>query len=221
VTRQAGTWLRLAVVIALLAATALFLHSRGQAEHLPPREPLSSFPLRVGNWQGTDIPIPQWALELLGPGEFLERDYRRTLDEPSVDLFVAYFPSQRMGSTMHSPQNCLPGSGWTPTEFARVELTRPGGGNIKVNRYVLSKGLDHLLVFYWYQAHGRAVASEYWAKFYLVADAIRMNRSDGAMVRIMTPIGQNESLSGAERRGVALVHDVLPLLGRHLPDGLY
>lgn len=218
-TRQVGTWLRLPMVIALLAGTALFLHSRGQAEHLPPREPLPSFPLRVGNWQGREVPIPQWALDVLGPGEFLERDYRRALDEPSVDLFLAYFPSQRMGSTMHSPQNCLPGSGWTPAEFSRVELTRPGGGSIEVNRYILAKGLDHLLVFYWYQAHGRAVASEYWAKFYLVADAIRMNRSDGAMIRVTTPVGQNESLASAEQRGVALVQDVLPLLGRYIPDG--
>ena len=216
-TRQAGTWLRLPMVIALLAGAAVFLHSRGQAEHLPPREPLPSFPLRVGDWQGRDIPIPQWALDVLGPGEFLERDYRRALDEPSVDLLLAYFPSQRMGSTIHSPQNCLPGSGWTPTEFARVELTRPGGGNIQVNRYVLAKGLDHLLVFYWYQAHGRAVASEYGAKFYLVADAIRMNRSDGAMIRVTTPIGQSESLASAEQRGVAFVQDVLPLLGRYIP----
>jgi EpsI family protein len=220
-TRQVGAWLRLPMVIALLAGTALFLHSRGQAEHLPPREPLPSFPLRVGNWQGREVPIPQWALDVLGPGEFLERDYRRALDEPSVDLFLAYFPSQRMGSTMHSPQNCLPGSGWTPAEFARVELTRPGGGNIEVNRYVLAKGLDHMLVFYWYQAHGRAVASEYWAKFYLVADAIRMNRSDGAMIRVTTPVGQNEGLRSAEQRGAAFVQDVLPLLGRYIPDGRY
>jgi EpsI family protein len=171
----------------------------------------------VGDWQGRDIPIPQWALDVLGAGEFLERDYRRALDEPSVDLFLAYFPSQRMGSTIHSPQNCLPGSGWTPAEFARVDLARPGGGNIKVNRYVLAKGLDHLLVFYWYQAHGRAVANEYWAKFYLVADAIRMNRSDGAMIRVMMPIGRNESQASAEQRGVAFVQDLLPLLGRYIP----
>jgi EpsI family protein len=98
-----------------------------------------------------------------------------------------------------------------------VELTRPGTGNIRVNHYVLAKGLDRLLALYWYQAHGRVVASEYWAKFYLVADAIRMNRSDGALVRVMTPIAQNESLTSAEKRGVAFVQDVLPLLDRYIP----
>jgi len=216
-TRQLGEWLRFAVVVALLAGTALFLRSRGQAENLPPAEPLASFPSRVGNWQGREIPIPQWALDILGAGEFLERNYRRTPDEPSIDFFLAYFPSQRMGSAMHSPQNCLPGSGWTPVEFARMELTRPGAGNIRVNHYVLAKGLDRSLVLYWYQAHGRVVASEYWAKFYLMADAIRMNRSDGALVRVMTPIAENESLTSAEHRGVAFAQDVVPLLDRYIP----
>jgi EpsI family protein len=173
----------------------------------------------VGNWQGREVSIPPWALEVLGAGEFLERNYSRAPDEPSIDLFLAYFPSQRMGSTMHSPQNCLPGSGWTPVEFARVELTRPSGGKIKVNRYVLAKGLERLLVLYWYQAHGRVVASEYWAKFYVVADAIRMNRSDGAMVRVMTPIARNESLASAEqKRGVPFVQDAVLLLGRYIPE---
>src|SRR5437764_9538068 len=118
---------------------------------------------------------------------------------------MAYFPTQRTGSTIHSPQNCLPGSGWVPVEFSRVEVPLRGSDNIRVNRYVIGKGLDRMLVIYWYQAHGRVVASEYWAKFYLVEDAIRMNRSDGALVRLMTPIGQNESAASAQQRGVGSV----------------
>jgi EpsI family protein len=215
--QQLGHWFRFSMAAVLLAGTALFLHSRGQAENLPPAEPPAAFPSRVGNWQGREVPIPQWALDVLGAGEFIERNYSRTPDEPWIDFFLAYFPSQRMGSSMHSPQNCLPGSGWTPVDFARVELTRPGGGSIKVNQYVVAKGLERVLVLYWYQAHGRVVASEYWAKFYLVADAIRLNRSDGAMVRVMTPIAQNDSLTSARQRGLAFVQDVLPLLDRYVP----
>lgn len=212
-----AAWLRFPILVALLAGTALFLHSRGQAEILPPREPLASFPTQVGNWKGISITIPKWALDVLGDGEFVERNYRRSADEPAVDLFGAYFPSQRMGSTMHSPQNCLPGSGWTPVDSSRVEITRPEGGPIRVNRYVLSKGLNRLLVFYWYQAHGRVVASEYWSKFYLVEDAIRMNRSDGAMIRVSTPIAHNETAADAEKRGLAFTQDVLPLLDDYIP----
>jgi EpsI family protein len=216
-TRQADLWLRFLSIVAMLAGAAVFLRSRGQAEILPPRLPLTSFPLQVGNWKGANIPIPQWALDVLGAGEFVEHNYARAQDEPSVDLFVAYFPSQRMGSTMHSPQNCLPGSGWTPVESSRIEIARPDGSQLKMNRYILSKGLDRMLVLYWYQSHGRSVASEYWAKFFLVKDAIEMNRSDGALVRVSTPIVQNETVADAEKRGLAFTQDILPLLNNYIP----
>ena len=122
-----------------------------------------------------------------------------------------------MGSTIHSPQNCLPGSGWTPVNSSRLELDRPGGGRILVNRYVLSKGLDKMLALYWYQSHGRVVASEYWAKFYLVEDSIRMNRSDGSLVRVMTAIAQQESTESAEQRARALAQSILPILDAYIP----
>ncbi|MGD0921446.1 MAG: exosortase C-terminal domain/associated protein EpsI [Terriglobia bacterium] len=212
-----SSWIRMFPVVVLLAGAGLFLHSRSQPELLPPHNPLASFPSRVGDWQGRDLALSPSIREVLGEGEFLVRIYERRPDEPYIDLFLAFFPSQRMGSTMHSPQNCLPGSGWMPAESSRMELTRPGGGNIKVNRYVVTRGLDHMLVLYWYQAHGRVVASEYWGKFYLVADAIRMNRSDGALIRVTTPIAQNETLASAEKRGVTFVQEALPLLDSYIP----
>jgi len=205
------------VVIALIAGATIFLRSRGEAEIKVPAEPPSLFPLQVGDWHGIVIPIPQWALDVLGDGEFVERSFRRSPAELSIDFFMAYFPTQRTGSTIHSPQNCLPGSGWIPVEFSRVELPLRDSDKIRVNRYVLGNGLDRMLVLYWYQAHGRVVASEYWAKFYLVEDAIRMNRSDGALVRIMTLIGQNESSASAEQREVAFIQEVFPILPKYVP----
>jgi EpsI family protein len=218
VTHQKTNWVRFSIAVALIAGAGILLHSRSQAEVRIPSEPPASFPIDVGSWKGRDVPIPQWALDVLGDGEFVERSFSRNPDELPVDFFLAYFPTQRTGSTMHSPQNCLPGSGWTPVDFARVELPLSGRGNIRVNRYVLAKGLDRLLVLYWYQEHGRVVASEYWAKFYLVTDAIGMNRSDGALVRIMTPITQNESMASAQQRGTALVQDVFPLIHKYVPE---
>lgn len=224
-TGKTLSWPRLLPVLALLAGTALLLHSRSQAEILPPRQPIASFPLEVANWQGgvgkwqgAIVQIPDWALEVLGNGEFAERKFQRGLDEPSVDLFMAYFPSQRMGSTMHSPQNCLPGSGWTPVESARVALAVPGRSNMTVNRYIVAKGDNRLLVYYWYQEHGRVVASEYWSKFYLVADSMRFNRSDGALVRVSTPIDPHETVPQAEQRCKALIGDAVPLLGNYIPQ---
>ncbi len=215
--RQTSGALRAGLVILLLASTALLLHWRGNAEVFPPREPLSAFPSQLGSWHGTVVPIPRWALDVLGAGEFAERVYSRASNKPSVDLLVAYYPSERMGSAPHSPQNCLPGSGWVPAGDARIRLALSSGRSVQVNRYILSKGLDRVLVYYWYQSHGRTIASDYWAKFYLVEDSIRLNRSDGALVRITTPIAENDTEVSAEQRARALINEVFPLLDHYIP----
>jgi EpsI family protein len=132
-----------------------------------------------------------------------------------VDFFLAYFPTQRTGSTIHSPQNCLPGSGWIPADLKRIAL--PGSEKALVNRYIIAKGLDRQLVLYWYQSNGRIVASEYWAKFFLVADSVRRNRSDGALVRIVTPVARDESVETAERRALDFARQALPQLDRFVP----
>ncbi len=212
-----NSWLRFLLAAALLVAAGLFLQARGRPEVLPTREALTLFPKQVGEWVGQDVRFSPQVLEVLGPGEFLDRVYYRTPKEPYVDLFLAYFPSQRAGDTIHSPQNCLPGAGWTPIEFSRLVLERPGGSPIPVNRYVIAKGSDRLLVLYWYQAHSRVVASEYWAKFYLVADAIRLNRTDGALVRVITPVGRGESEKSAQSRAVEFAQQMLPALDRYIP----
>jgi len=212
-----SSWIRMFPVVVLLAGAGLFLHSRSQPELLPPHNPLASFPGRVGDWQGRDLALSPNIREVLGEGDFLVRVYGRGPDEPFLDLFLAFFPSQRTGSSIHSPQNCLPGAGWLPVESGRIKLLRPNGKTITVNRYLIGKGLERRLVLYWYQAHGRVVASEYWAKFYLVADAIRMNRSDGALVRITTPVSSQESVENGERRAVEFAQQILPTLDEYLP----
>lgn len=212
-----SSWVRMFPVVVLLAGAGLFLHSRSQPELLPPHNPLASFPGRLGDWQGRDLALSPNVRQVLGEGDFLTRVYGRRPDEPFLDLFLAFFPSQRTGSSIHSPQNCLPGAGWLPVESSRIKLLRPDGKAITVNRYLIGKGLERRLVLYWYQAHGRAVASEYWAKFYLVTDAIRMNRSDGALVRITTPVSSQESVENGERRAVEFAQQILPTLDEYFP----
>ena len=211
------SWLRFLSALLLLASAAVFLQARRGPEVLPPRQDLASFPMRIGDWTGRNTSLPSGVLDVLGPGEFLTRIYLRRLDEPYMDLFVAYFPNQRTGNTIHSPQNCLPGAGWTPIESGRFQLPGPGDDPIRVNRYVLAKGADRLLVLYWYQAHGRVVASEYWAKYYLVADGIRSNRTDGALLRIVTPLARGEDAASSQRRVVEFAQLVFPELDRYIP----
>jgi EpsI family protein len=210
---------RFLVALVLLGSTALFLQARGRTEIIPQRPPLSSFPEQLGDWTGSDVAMEKETLDVLGPGDFLLRVYRNDSQrQPYTDLFIAYFPTQRTGDTIHSPKNCLPGSGWSPIESNRVPLSVAGRAPFVVNRYLIAKGTDRKLVLYWYWAHGRAVASEYWAKIYLVTDAIRMNRSDGSLVRMTTPMFAAESTDAAMQRLMPFVQEVVPLLNQYIPE---
>ena len=210
--------LRFFLLVFLLAMTAVFLRSRSRAEVLPQRSQLSAFPLQVGEWTGRDVAIADATRKILGDGEFLHRIYVSSSGITPVDFFLAYFPSQRTGSTIHSPKNCLPGAGWVPVDSIHLPLKKPDGQTIVVNRYVIAKVTDRQLVLYWYQSHGRVVASEYWAKFYMVGDAIRLNRSDGGLVRVMTPLAPEESVDHGQQRALQFGHLLLPALDEYIPQ---
>jgi EpsI family protein len=208
---------RFIVATLLILGAAILLQARARSEVYPPRLPLKQFPTQVGSWRGTDVAIEKDVLEVLGPGDFLVRIYQSPEKIPYVDLFIAYFRSQRAGDTIHSPRHCLPGAGWAPIENQRVTLTMPGHQPFPANRYLIAKGDSRELVLYWFWAHNRGVASEYWAKFYLVADSIKMNRSDGALVRITTPMYPGETADAAQQRILPFASDVTPLLDSYIP----
>jgi EpsI family protein len=213
-----GVSLRFVIAAVLMAATALLLEGRSRNEVFPQRQPLLSFPSVLGSWSSTDIPLDQQTLDILGAGEFLFRDYQDlSHQQPPVNLFIAYFPSQKAGGTIHSPSHCLPGAGWVPTQKQLVYIAREDGTTFPVNRYVIARAGERHLALYWYQAHDRAVANEYWAKYYLVADSIRMNRSDGALVRLITPMFRGESADAAQQRAMALGSQIIPLLNKYIP----
>jgi EpsI family protein len=213
-----SSW-RFSVVCLLLVGTAILLRARNGEEVLVQRQPLEALPNRIGPWEGHDVQIPEDVKKVLGNGDFLSRLYRDDANPAeAVELFIAYLPSQRFGDTIHSPKNCLPGSGWFPLESSRVPLSFFGHSPFLVNRYVVAKGDARQLVIYWYLAHGRAVASEYLAKYYLLVDSVRMNRSDGSMIRLVTPLRAGESLEVALHRIVALASNVLPGIDRYIPQ---
>jgi EpsI family protein len=214
--RPLSSWQRLLPVVFLLAATVVIIKVRDRNEILPAHRDLSTFPAKIEDWQGINLTLAQDQLEVLGPGQFLLRDYLSASPERPLNLFVAYFPSQRTGDTIHSPKNCIPGSGWTPIDSKIISIPRNGGSTISINRYVIAKGVDRDLVYYWYQAHGRVTSSEYWAKIFLVSDAIRINRTDGALIRVVVPITREGELA-AQTRGLSFIRQVLPLLDDYIP----
>jgi EpsI family protein len=215
--RTVQSWVRFALVAILLTATLNLLMARDREEVLPPRSQLAGFPLSMGRWLGKDLQTSAQLAETLGPGEFLLRDYVNREQRTAASLYIAYFPSQRAGDTIHSPKNCLPGAGWIPAETTHIWIDGSDGDKIEVNRILVTKGAERALVLYWYQAHGRVTPSEYGAKYYLVADAMRMNRSDGALVRIITFMKSGESVRDAETTAIGFAQLVSPLLDTYIP----
>ena len=215
-------WARFLVVWLLLAGTALLLRARSAFEVIPNPQALETFPRDLQDWTGRDLPLTSNVLRILGPGDFLSRTYRNAAKVETMDLFIAYYPSQRSGDTIHSPQNCLPGAGWTPLlkDHIQIPYVKETGTATEVtaNRYILANGMDRVLVLYWYQAHGRTTPSEYWAKFYLVKDAIAMNRSDGAMVRVAAPIPNPSAELKREAAALEFSKIVLTRLDDFIPQ---
>lgn len=206
----------LAVTLLLLAQAAV-LYSSVRPEAIPPGRDLSTLPLKLGTWTFTqEGTVDQDSKDLLKADDLLLRFYRNDATGRSATLFVAAFRSQRNGKSPHSPKNCLPGSGWTQLSSDFYAIDVGGPAPIVVNRYIIQHGDEHDLALYWYQSRDRIVASEYSAKFWVMADAIRLNRTDTALVRVILPIANGDS-NEATREGTNFIRSFFEPLSEVLP----
>lgn len=215
------------IVICLFAAL-LMIEARGDVDKVPPSAPLAQLPTQLGLWHSEDLPISPESLEILGKGDFLNRVYFKNPRGAAasganaaslpLQLFIAYFPTQRSGQSIHSPQNCLPGSGWSFVHSGVTRFQDATGKQYEVGDYVISNGRDKQEVLYWYQSHGRSIASDYKAKLLMVTDAIRYGRTDAALVRVITAVGPNEAPDAAHERLLAFAKTVTPLLPAYIPN---
>ena len=213
--------LRIVILSAVLAAGAIGTRTASRSAALPPRTPLVQLPSEIGAWRGQNSePFTPDILKVLGVDEYVNRVYQAEQDRTS--LYIGFYESQQQGDAIHSPLNCLPGSGWEglSKSYVAIPVTiNDEERDIVVNQYVVQKGLEEYVVLYWYQSHGRVIANEYRSKIFMVYDAVRLNRTDAALVRVMSRrIGSGpgaEAAAGA--RGVAFVKALFPLLDRYLP----
>lgn len=206
------------VLSGILLLQILTVYAFSREELVPDHRPLRQFPAALGDWVQTgESVLDEATQEVLRADEVLSRSYRNAAAPAALSFFVAYFKSQRTGVNPHSPKNCLPGAGWYPlaSDFVSVEMPgRPGA--VRVNRYVIAKGDVRSLVLYWYQSRDRVIASEYAAKLYLVADAIRHNRTETALVRITVPFAGGD-LEAATRLALDFAGRAYPALRQLLP----
>ena len=215
---------RLFVLSATFVAATTLIARATVSEPVPVRQSFATFPTTISGWEGhPGVPFDPKILAVLGVDEYVNLYFTKKA-QPSIGLYVGYYQSQREGDTMHSPMNCLPGAGWEPeakgtlTIPVRASMADASERPITVNRYIIRKGIDRQLVLYWYQSHGRVVASEYTSKIYMVLDAMRTNRTDAALVRVITPLPEDAAgQAAAEARAIEFVKGMAPSLPDYLP----
>jgi len=205
---------RLFVVAALMVAAGGFLRTLAAADLVPNASMLEALPFQIGAWRGRDLGRFDPDTEaILQADSYVMRRYER--NGVPVDLFVAYYATQRSGHTIHSPLNCLPGTGWEWVDTRRQLISLGPEREVVINANVARKNGQRDLVYYWYQSHGRAVASEYRNRLLLVQDSLTLHRSDGALVRVTAPVVADNT-SAAEV--TAFIRALYPILTRYLPE---
>ncbi|MGA7556996.1 MAG: exosortase C-terminal domain/associated protein EpsI, partial [Candidatus Acidiferrales bacterium] len=190
------------------------LHTVSHGEPIVAHQPLRELPYTLGNWKGEERPLQKQIVQAVMVTDYTNRIYFNSADQP-VQLYIGYYASQRTGDTIHSPKNCLPGAGWDPIHSGYATISLRDGRQIVVNEYVIQQDQNKQLVFYWYQGRGRIIASEYAGKFWMVADAIYRNRTDGALVRLTTQLNDGEEK--ARVRLLSFTQILFPHLDELLP----
>ena len=205
------------VSVLLVAQTAL-LYSFSRTEEIPTHVPLAELGPSAGTWRQTsDRPLDQETQDVLKADDVVDRNYISLSHPYPANLFVAFFKSQRTGVAPHSPKNCLPGSGWTAVLSETIHVDVPGRPKpVEANRYIVQRGEAKSLVLYWYQSRDRTVASEYKAKFFVALDAMRYNRTDTALVRVIVPLGAGDPEPGL-KAAIDFVRAMYGPLRKHFP----
>jgi EpsI family protein len=207
------------VAVILLGATLAISHTVDFREKIPIKKNLDQFPLKVGEWHADQHQtMAQKFIDTLDLSEYVIVNYQN-LNSKKINFYVAYYESQRKGESIHSPATCLPGSGWSFDQSGTVKIADVPGDNktMKVNRAVMQLGRNRQITYYWFPVRGRMLYNAYQLKIYNFWDALTHQRSDGALVRLITSVYENETVDDAEKRLQSFVRDVVPVLEEYLP----
>lgn len=204
-------------VAAILIFSAVWFYSPEREEVIPERNIFASYPQSVGQWSGQRDYLKPDHLKSLRLSDYLMMNYSEEPGYP-VNYYVAYYDSQQKGRSAHSPKSCMPGDGWEMSDFERTEITLANDFVLPVNRTLIRKGSQTSLVYYWFQQRGRLLNNEYMVKFYLLWDSISKGRTDGAMIRVTTPVFPHENVGQADARVLKLIRESQTLLQSYVPE---
>lgn len=211
------TYKRTLIVAAIMILTMVILGFAIHSENIKPNKPFESFPMKIGDWNGITSRFEQSVYDLLGVEDSILASYSN--NGTSVQLYVGFYQSQKEGDLIHSPKNCLPGSGWNilETSIESVEINIDGPTkSMDVIKLLLGKGSQKQIVLYWFQSRGRIISSEYMQKIWLVIDSITRHRTDGSFVRLISPVVTSEDHALELLKKFA--KDIYPHLNEYIPS---
>jgi EpsI family protein len=208
----------LAVITAIFALQAIASQVFRRQPYLPSPPPLSTLPVHLGGWEmRAEETVAPETLEVLGPDDYLVREYRLPGDNANAELFVAYYKTQLQTKNAHDPKVCLPGSGWNPIESRLEYVKMPGAGlSFPVNYYRIKKDDNEEVVVYWFQTPKGVYTFEQQLRAHRILDAILDNRTDMALVRIVVPVTQ-KGVSEADASAIRLARSVYKSMLPYFP----
>ena len=203
------------LILIIFAALSIGVVSN-RTENLPDRIALDKFPVRFNEWKLIKSNLTPSIIQQLKFDDYFIGNYINENDK-SVELYIAFYKSQRKGVSPHSPRVCIPGGGWHINEIKREVLELENGYQLPVNRIIIENNHMRKLVYYWFDQRGRSITNEYVMKWYLLKDAIFKNRTDGALIRLSTDLNVNEADINADKRITQLIKSIYPMLSNYIP----
>lgn len=210
-----------AAIAVLLIAIPLKSVITHRDEDVPVRHSFIQMPLIIDNWMGREGRLEKDVFEALKVDDYIVASYINSTTSNIVNLYIAYYSSQRKGASVHSPKTCLPGGGWEITEFSQIELPHIqmySENPLRINRAIIQNGSSRNLVYYWFQQRGRIITDEYLLKWYIFYDSLTKNRTDGSLVRLIVDISDGKDITKAESEMQDLIKKLSPLLPEYIPE---
>ena len=206
-----------AIVLGLVAILTVSMPERD--ELIPKRNDFANFPMNINEWKGTNDRLEQIVVNTLKFDDYILANYSVGNKKP-INLYVAYYSSQRSGQSAHSPRTCIPGGGWEITSLTQplIDGAKVNGKDLYVDRAVIELGENRQLVYYWFQQRGRIITNEYLVKWYLFWDSLIKNRTDGALVRVTTSLKPGQELKEADEVLKKFLAVVVPELNKYIPN---
>ncbi len=206
--------IRYFIVIALLSGALFFSQFRTDGELVPITRSLESFPTQIADWEGEPFRFSQAVYDNLGVDDSIAINYKNDNGD-NISVYIGYYESQKKGEIIHSPKNCMLGSGWQPIDISEISISI-GSREIPMMKMIVEKHSQKMVTLYWYQSGNRAVANEYMQRLYFIHDSLRYNRTNAAFLRFTSLVSNNDN-KRTELLMEDFINKVIPVLDGYLP----